>query len=66
MVKTWIFILDIGERLRCNECNTLIRGSTKRSEDRPILYFEEAVLSDGVIGKAYCKQCAIKCGIVDA
>ncbi len=62
MLKYWIFRIDKGERLRCNECKRLIFGKPV-SEDRPILLFEEAIRSDNTIGECLCVDCAKKKGI---
>lgn len=45
-----VFRLEKGERLKCNECNALVKGGKN-----VIVYFQEATRSDPPsIGKVLC------------
>lgn len=48
-----VFRLEKGERLKCNECNALVKGGKN-----VIVYFQEATRSDPPsIGKVLCPKC---------
>lgn len=52
-MKFAVFRLEGGERLKCNECGTLVKGGKDAK-----VYLQEATRSDSPsIGKVLCNKC---------